>query len=114
MQITAAQSVAIWNTLDQLMEINDPHPPFSGYAKRMCLVYLQKEIEIWNSLSVDERKSIADEKIQIGMRKLRVDELPPHVPDSAYEALKPILEGEIPKPKPAQLAMALKKAKVKK
>lgn len=114
MQLTPVQIVAIWNSLNAIMEINDPHPSFTGYAKRICFVYLEKEIEIWNSLSVEERKAVMDTKLNIPITKLHVDSLPPYVPDEAYQALAPILEGEIPKPKPAQLAAALKKAKVKK
>lgn len=109
MKVTATQTVQLWNCLNQLLEINDPHP-FFGYAKRLCVVYLRKEVELWNSLSIAEREAIMNEKIEIPVRKVKLNELPPFIPDEAYQALEPIIDGKIPEPQPAQLAKLLMEA----
>src|SRR5690625_7488175 len=87
MQLTAIQTVLIWNLLHELLEINDESPAFSGWAKRACYVYLQKEITVWNSLSEKEKEAVKDTKLEFPVTPLPVDQLPPHVPDDAYEML---------------------------
>jgi|SRR5690625_2613850 len=103
MKVTATQTVQLWNCLNQLPEINDPHS-FFVYANLLCAVYLRKEVELWNSLTIDERQAIMNEEIEIPVRKVKLDELPPFIPDEAYQALEPIIDGKIPEPQPAQLA----------
>ena len=111
MKLTMNETLNLYTGLTSLLEINDEGTPFSRYAKRVTMVFLEREVMYWNALSRPERIDAADDKIDLDLPKLHVADLPQFVPDWAYQSLAPILEGEIPKPKPSQLEQIIKKKK---
>lgn len=93
MKLYPIQIIQTWNLLEDLEALNDPlSPGWRVFIKRFR-VYTRQDVMIWNDLSIEERKAIQNEEIELPLRKMK--KLPERVPVDRDDVLKLIYEGEV-------------------
>lgn len=92
MKIKPVDLIASWNALSSLIEVNED-PQFIAQCKRVGF-QISDEIEFWNSLSEAERKSIANEQMEIQITK--ITKVPEVYANLQREAASRFFDVELP------------------
>lgn len=106
-KLTATETVQVWNYLNDAYDLKKQDPIFTGWFKRL-MTYMKPEIEIWNSLTIEERKANSDIQLSYPVDKIKAEHLPEVITKNEVEVLQKIAEGDI-KVYESQLSKKLKK-----
>ena len=86
MKITLIECVQVWNTLTEIVSLNqEVSSKLTG-----GLPFLRPEIKKWNELNQSERAAFGSAEIELPLEQITKDDLPDTMPKDLYESLNPI------------------------